>query len=237
MSAIFAVLAVLPGQAPAGPPAAEIRILFIGNSLTQANDLPAVVTSLAKSAGRRVTCEMVAFGGFSLDDHWQQGDALKAIRRGGWTFVVLQQGPSSLAESQAQLRESTKRFDVEIRKAGARTALYMVWPELARKEFFDAVSRSYTNAAADVGGVLLPAGDAWRAAWKRDPALALYGPDDFHPSPMGTYLAALVIVNKLFGVSPVGLPSPGIPAATARVLQDAVRESSKVTVRSSVSAR
>ena len=218
------------GGRPATPPAppqsnvpAETRILFIGNSLTQANDLPALVTTLARSAGRRVTCEMVAAGGFSLDDHLQQGDALKAIRRGGWTFVVLQQGPSSLAESQAQLRESTKRFDIEIRKAGARTALYMVWPELARKQMFDAVSRSYTNAAADINGLLLPVGDTWREAWKRDPALALYGPDDFHPSAMGTYLAALVVVHKLLGISPAGLSSPGIPADKAKVLQEAAR--------------
>jgi hypothetical protein len=214
------------GQAntPTPKPAADARVLFIGNSLTEANGLPDLVASLAQAGGKRVSVEAVTFGGFSLEDHWQQGDALKAIRRGGWTLVVLQQGPSALPESQVLLREFTKKFDTEIRRAGARTALYMVWPSLERKSDFDGVSRSYSNAAADVGGLLFPVGDAWRAAWKRDPSLALYGSDDFHPSAMGTYLAALVIVQKAFGISPVGLPAPGIPASAVKLLQEAAAD-------------
>ena len=47
------------------------------------------------------------------------------------------------------------------------------------------VSQSYTAAAKAVGGLLLPAGDAWRAAWAIDPTLALYGPDGLHPSTIG----------------------------------------------------
>jgi hypothetical protein len=212
-----------PGR-PSAHQAADTRLLFIGNSLTRVNNLPALVATLARGAGKRVTTEAVVFNDFSLEDHWQQGDARKAIARGGWSFVVLQQGPSALPESQVLLRDFTKRFDAEIRKSGARTALYMVWPSLARKQDFDGVSRSYTNAATDVGGLLLPVGDAWRAVWSRDPSLALYGPDNFHPSAMGTYLAALVMAQKLFGVSPIGLPAPGIPADTAQILQLVTRD-------------
>ena len=209
----------------AAPPASsqqagETRLLFIGNSLTQANNLPELVVSLAKAAGKRAIAEMVAFGGFSLEDHWNQGDARKAIARGGWSLVVLQQGPSSLPESEVLLREYVQRFDTEIRKGGARTAMYMVWPSLTRKQDFDGVSRSDTRAAKDVDGLLFAAGDAWRAAWARDATLPLYGPDNFHPSPMGTYLAALVIVQNAFKVSPIGLPSPGIPTAVTKLLQE-----------------
>src|SRR5262245_23603813 len=70
------------------------RVLFIGNSLTYVNDLPAMVTALADSAGAGpLVVESVVFGGYSLEDHWNQGDALRAIERGGWSVVVLQQGP------------------------------------------------------------------------------------------------------------------------------------------------
>jgi len=213
---------------------APSRVLFIGNSLTLTNDLPAMVVSLARAAGKDAVTETIAFGGFSLEDHWTQGDARRAIAKRGWSFVVLQQGPSSLPESQANLREFTKKFDGEIRAAGARTALYMVWPERARLDALDAVVRSYAAAAADVRGVLLPAGDAWRAAWRRDRSIALYGPDDFHPSMTGSYLAALAIVARLFDVSPIGLPMvvpPGlstgyapVSSATLRLLQDAAFE-------------
>jgi hypothetical protein len=69
------------------------------------------------------------------------------------------------------------------------------------------VIESYRLAADDVRGVVLPVGQAWLDAWARDSGLSLYGPDDFHPSVEGSYLAALVIYARLSGRSPVGLPA------------------------------
>ena len=89
---------------------------------------------------------------FSLEDHWNQGNARAAIAKGGWSVVVLQQGPSALPESRVLLRDYSKRFAAEARKAGARTALYMVWPSKARARDFDDVSESYALAARDVAG-------------------------------------------------------------------------------------
>ena len=191
-----------------------LRVLFIGNSLTYANNLPAMVTAIGRLQGVTVQCEVVAFPDFSLDDHVQRGEAVRAIARGGWSFVVLQQGPSALPESRVQLRASVKALDRDVRRAGARTALYMVWPSTARLGDVDRVSESYAIAALDVGGVVLPAGDAWRAARRSDPALGLYAADGFHPAPLGTYLAALVVYQRLSGRSPVGLP-PTLTSPTA----------------------
>jgi hypothetical protein len=194
-----------PGPAAATLPGGADRVLFIGNSLTEANDLPLLVEALSIAGGRPLQAESATLGGASLEDQWGRGTQQR-IAAGGWRFVVLQQGPSALPESRANLREWTRRFDAEIRSAGARTALYMVWPESFRREAFPDVSESYRLAAQDVGGILLPAGDAWQAAWQRQPSLALYGPDGFHPSLAGSYLAALTIYGGLTGGSPVGLP-------------------------------
>ena len=68
------------------------RVLFIGNSLTAANDLPEIVRSLAQSAGHRFEYRMVAFPDHSLEDHWNRPEARRAISEGQWTTVVLQQG-------------------------------------------------------------------------------------------------------------------------------------------------
>lgn len=202
-----------------------VRILFIGNSLTYANDLPAMVCAMAKSAGRQAVCESVAKPDYGLEEHWEDGGARKAIAR-GWDVVVLQQGPSALAESRRLLVAYTRRFDAEIKKAGARTALYMVWPSRARFGDFPRVSESYAAAAGDVKALLLPAGDAWRAAWAIDSGLGLYGPDGFHPSPTGTYLAALVIYEQIFASPP---PAAGAPAVAPHVL-DILRRSAHDTV-------
>jgi hypothetical protein len=214
------------------------RVLFIGNSLTAANGLPAVVQAMSVSVGQPLECERVAFGGFSLEDHWNQGDAKRAIARGGWSTVVLQQGPSALPESRVLLVEFTRRFDAEIKRIGARTALYMVWPTADRRFDFDGVKASYEAAANSVGGLFLPAGNALRRAMQLDRRLALFGADGFHPSAEGTYLAALVITKALTGRSidqvPATLSIPGppasplaIPDADAAVLRRIAAESAR----------
>ena len=203
-----------------------LRILFIGNSLTAGNNLPAVLEALAPLAGAKVEAEMVAFPDHSLEDHWNRPEARRAIESGRWDFVVLQQGPSTLPESRRLLRQYTKLFDAEIRKAGARTALYAVWTPSMRVDDIPRVHNSYVLAAEDVDGLLLPVGKAWMAAWRRDKNLKLYGVDGFHPSSLATYLAALVTLEAMTGRSVVGIASPfsSIDPATVRVLQEAASE-------------
>lgn len=204
---------------------APVRVLFIGNSLTAANDLPATVCALAQSAGRRAICESVARPDYGLEEHWNDGEARRAIAR-GWDVVVLQQGPSALPESRRLLIAYARRFDGEIKRAGARTAFYMVWPSRARRGDFAGVSQSYRAAAKAVKGQLMPAGDAWRAAWAVDAKLPLYGPDGFHPSEIGSYLAALVIYEQIFAAPP---PLAPVPAA-AQPFADLLRRIAHETV-------
>ena len=84
--------------------APPLRVLFVGNSLTATNDLPGRVAGLAAATGRRLEYEAITFGGFSLEDHWNQGDARAALATGRWNVVIMQQGPSALPESQVDLR-------------------------------------------------------------------------------------------------------------------------------------
>jgi hypothetical protein len=233
--ALIVAIALVGFHAVPGAPPSVRRVLFIGNSLTAANNLPAMVEAIAAQRGDRIACEAIVFPDVSLEDQWGRGDAVRAIARGGWSTVVLQQGPSALPESRVLLLAYVRKFDAEARRVGARTALYMVWPSVGRRGDFEGVRQSYAAAAKDVGGLLLPAGDAWRAAWRRDSRLALYGPDGFHPSALGSYLAALVIYQQISGRSPVGLPAvltsasgafPSIAIALeqAALLQSAVVE-------------
>lgn len=216
---------------------AKYNILFVGNSLTYTNDLPGMLEALADSTQEGpVHTGVYAFANFGLEDHWVEGSARAAIADGGWDVTVLQQGPSA-TEGRPSLLEYSQLFDEEISGAGGRTALYMVWPAESRSFDFDGVSESYTMAAQQVGGLLYPVGEAWLAAWQRDPTLELYGPDRFHPSEAGTYLAALVILQQLTGVSPIGLPATfelpsgttvSIPEDTAAILQDAAAEANEL---------
>lgn len=236
--AMVVMLACRGGTGPVacdGDQGAPMRILFIGNSLTYSNELPYMVRALADSAGEAPpVVEQVALPDYSLEDHWNDGRAARAIRGGCWNYVVLQQGPSSLAESRALLLDYAARFDALVRAQGGRSALFSVWPAASRRADFDRAIESYELAADQVNGVLLPAAAAWLEAWERGPGLNLYA-DGLHPAQAGSSLAALVITARLYGRSPAEMPAaftvraPNVSqtvrfdAATAAVLQAAAQ--------------
>ncbi len=239
LNSIFALglLAATGACQDAGAPApqqpASLRVLFIGNSLTYTNDLPGTLTHVARTAGDEIYVEMIARPNYALIDHLTYNSGAEAaIRRGGWDFVVLQQGPTTLPINRDSLVLWTRMFDSIIRPTGARTALFMVWPQGASAQGFDAVRISFQDAATAVNGVFLPAGVAWEIALQRDSTLALYGPDNFHPSPLGSYLAAITIYEKITGHDARKLSGSAfmngaalnVPTATVRRLQDAAHE-------------
>jgi len=235
--ALVACNADAAGPAPIGDGA---HVLFVGNSLSYWNDMPAMVQALGASAGIALDVQIVGKPNFSLEDHWADGEALAAIARGGWDVVILQQGPSALAASRVNLLQWADSFNVRIRAIGARPALYQVWPagaDLATN--FNASLESYRLAAVQVNGQLLPAGGAWQRVWATTPSLGLYGPDQFHPSWLGSYVAAITIYGGLTGNTPVGLPasvgSGSTSAATAALVQtaaaDALAAAGVATVR------
>ena len=192
-------LAGVSRDAGADSPEKGLRVLLIGNSLTYSNSLPKLLEGLLVTAGvEPVHVEAVAFANYGLQDHWSSGPARKKLARGGWDFVILQQGPSA-TEGRPSLLEYSRWFSREIATAGARPALYMVWPSKDRSFDFEGVADSYRTAARLNDAVLLPVGDAWRHAWRFDPDLQLYDRDGFHPSKLGSTLAALVMFEGLTG--------------------------------------
>jgi hypothetical protein len=82
----------------------------------------------------------------------------------------------------------------------------MVWPSGQRRGDFDRVVESHQLAATDVDGVLLPVGAAWRSALRSNDQLRLYSVDSFHPSELGSFLAAWVIFRRLYGGVVVTMP-------------------------------
>ena len=211
------------------PPAGK-AVLFIGNSLTYYNDLPVIVQGLADAAGGdSLIIGMVAGPDMALVDHWKKGDAQKTIASRHWDYVVLQQGPSSTAINRDSLRTLTGMFAPLIVNAGGTPVLFSAWPAIDRRQDFPRAAESYRLAAEDVGGLYAPVANAWLEAWNRDAGVQLYF-DGLHANSAGSYLAALVIYSRIFGRSPVGLPSHipmrnggalNVPSTVNALLQEA----------------
>ena len=210
-----------------------LTVLFVGNSLTYSNNLPATFAAIAALDGRAVRVAMVAAPNLALIDHLNgESNALEVLASGKWDFVVLQQGPTTTSLGRDSLILWTRMFDTPVRRTGARPALFMSWTPRASLERTDSAHLSFASAAHAVNGVFVPVGDAWRLAMRMDPEIELYSGDGFHPSVLGSYLAALVIYAKLFGADPRRIPPVAlhgrkhleIPESTVRMLQRAAHE-------------
>jgi hypothetical protein len=218
----------------APPPVDGTRILFVGNSLTYSNNLPATVESIARSAGVKLSVESVTGGGLALIDHLTGAtDAEAQIKRGGWSVIVLQQGPTTIGLCRDSLVLWSQMFERLAHDVNAEVALFMTWPALGVSPGgFDEVRTSYQQAAFATHGIFLPAGEAWRAAVRVDPTLQPFGADNFHPSELGSYLAALTIFERLSGTDARTLPPTAfvgtqrlpLSESTVRVLQDAAHD-------------
>ena len=102
-------------------------VLFIGNSLTSANDLPGMLSRMMKQANIVFEgIEAITVGGYGLEDHYWLGgkgvNVREQITKGNWQIVVLQQGPSA-TEGRPSLLEYSQKFNEDAKKIGARTAL------------------------------------------------------------------------------------------------------------------
>jgi hypothetical protein len=204
-------------------PRALIAVLFVGNSLTSTNNLPAMVASLGAKTQHPIVVEMRAPGGYALEDHWRLTDLRDALVRGGYDWVVMQQGPSSLPDSGVELDTWATVLADAARAGGAKPALLTVWPESYRRATaLPWVIANYRRAARDCTCVLMPAGVVWKNG-----ALPLYGPDGFHPSRLGTYAASVAVFARITGLRPVGLPTLGLDRTRAVAVQRAVENALK----------
>lgn len=238
---MFAAIAVLAGvsacsSATATEGGSDRSVLFIGNSLTYVNDLPSMVAKVAEAAHEPVRVAMAAGPNLAVIDHTNGAtDAIAQIDRGGWTFVVLQQGPTPAGICRDTLVIAAMRLAPHIRGAGARTALFLPWARRGYPQSLEWAGESARLAARAVGGAVAPIGIAWKDALDADGTTPLYAPDGYHPAPAGTLLAALTIVDRLFGkdvrtvpVEPlVILPGLGLTAAQIRGLAAAAHAASE----------
>jgi len=187
------------------------RVLFIGNSYTCFNEgIGGVLDGLAP--GNEST--QIAPGGYSLEMHWNDGTARKAMRPGKFKYVLLQEQSQNPIFSPAKFREFCAKFDAEIKKNGAETVLLMTWE---RPDSIAAgagattanLEKAFNAIGRELGIKVAPVGLAFERSLKNRPDIKLITGPDGHPTAYGTYLAACVIYATIFKKSPAGNPYSG----------------------------
>ena len=208
------------------------RVLFIGNSYTYVNDLPAMVAGLAAAGGHAIETGMAAEGGQTLADHVASPSTQARLASARWDLVVLQEQSQipAVAQSRNDLMYPAARDLIRaIRITGARPMLFLTWahrdgwpenglPDYARMQA--EIDDGYLALAGQVGVPVAPVGIAWSTVLGRTARPGLWQDDGSHPTVAGTYLAASVFYASIFHQSPVGLAyDAGLPVETTASLQ------------------
>lgn len=230
-----------PADAAPDVAPARLRVLFVGNSYTFYNDLPAVVSRIGDAAARAgrgpaVESASVTVGGATMRNHWDTGDAPRRIMNESWDAVVLQGQSVEPALNFTEFRTYGARFGMLANTQRARPVYFATWPRRADdavyaqswsggtpEAFNGRLHTAYGQVAAQVMGAVAPVGNVWMAALAARPSVTLYDADGSHPSPAGSWLAACVIYRALAGV-----PAPpesdgalaGLTAEDARALRE-----------------
>lgn len=200
-----------PQSTAASRPPGRLRVLFLGNSLTQYNgSLPLILEQLSNAAGVKPApvFDLVYRYGATWAQLWDASAAREVIDQGHWDFIVLQDYSVAATKYRAEMDVYARRFSREIYSVGARPMFFMTWPHEDTLQSMPKIAAAYTNLAAANDGILVPVGLAWQHAIRENPKLILYDPRDNppkHPTAAGSYLSACVFYCVLFHHSPHGL--------------------------------
>ncbi|MBR6258741.1 MAG: SGNH/GDSL hydrolase family protein [Oscillospiraceae bacterium] len=182
-----------------------MKILMLGNSFTNANDLPG---TLAKLLDAHV--EAHARGGATLAEQLNPetelgGKTARALKEQSWDYIVLQEDSTGSFRHRKAFMKTVAGLCAAARENGATPVLYETWPfregseklkstglsyEEMRERLFDA----YREAGEANGAPVAFVGESFYNAPK---TLDLYTEDDHHPSVEGSRIAAETIAETI----------------------------------------
>lgn len=216
---LLTLLAALAGTASAR----NIRVLFIGNSYIQTNNLPGIVQALVQHTGDTLTYAANTPGGSRFQQHCTDITTLSLLQQGNWDFVVLQEQSQLPSFSDNQVATDVfpyaRRLDslVQVYNPCAKTIFYMTWgrkngdaqncanwPPVCTYRGMDSLLQlRYGLMAAQNRAGLAPVAAVWAKVRSQSPTIELYDADESHPSVAGSFAAASTFYTVITGKDPV----------------------------------
>ena len=199
---------------------APARVLFVGNSYLYYNDsLHNHVKRIAEEIGPHgpgdYRYKSATISGSRLSHH--DIDSLVEPGKLGvdepFELVVLQGGSRETLtrKNRAEFRAEATKHAEKIRAAGAQVALYMTHAYVEPHPQYDPgmfgqIRQTYVAVGNDLEALVIPVGLAFERAYRERPAIELHETfDGTHPNMLGTYLAACVVYQSIYGQSVIGI--------------------------------
>jgi hypothetical protein len=216
----------------AGAEQRVVRVLFVGNSLTYVNDLPAVFATIyqASQPDTKVETEMLAQGGALLREHLDAGTLRSLLARERFDIVVLQElGGLPLCpadfppckDSPQALRDAT----AVVRAANSRPVWFATWQALPSAQ--EELSRRVSTLARELHVDTVDVGAAMQRVAPNMRRHLLVA--DGHPRPLGSWLAAAALVANIIGTTLPKIVPPASCGATWKQLNLTTPASLQVT--------
>ena len=220
-----------------------MKILMLGNSLTYYNDLPEM---LAERTGAEVIAH--TRGGAHLSEHLDPeaelgAKTLPALENETWDYVILQGFSSTPAYSTRSVIEDVYPYAhtldslAKAHSPMVKVIYYMTWGHkngnvrqttYPLDDNFDLMQErlkiSYLEMAHENDSWCAPVGMAWQELRHKYPEFELYQKDNFHPSVMGSYLAANVIFSTIYQKYYKTYYTAKLPSWQANVIQRLAQE-------------
>lgn len=218
------------------------RVLFIGNSYTQVNDLPQMVVDIAQSMGEGMEYRYNAPGGCTFEMHCHN-QSMTMICEGGWDVVVLQEQSQLPAFPMDSVEMYVFPFAQQLvdsiyaHNLCAEPMFFMTWgrkngdtefgyPPMDTYEGMDSLLCSrYIQMGMDNDASVCPVGRVWHYLRDHNAEIELYMMDESHPSLAGSYAAACAFYTMIFGRDPNDINhNAGLDETTARAIRSAAHE-------------
>ena len=206
------------------------KVLFLGNSYIFVNDLPALTSALASSAGDSLYYDSNTPGGYTFGwqpiAHATDAVSLSKIGQEGWDFVIMQeqsQTPAIPALRDSCMYPGSIILHDSIKSANpcSRVLFFQTWgrrfggiqcftsnycsPDFADfDQMQDSITDAYKGIADSLDDWIAPVGEAWRWVIENH-QVVLHSGDNSHPNIKGSYLAACVFYDVIFGKRSLGL--------------------------------
>ncbi len=204
------------------------RVLFVGNSYTNYNNLPQLVDDIAISLGDDLIHAAHTPGGNTMQQHSVNTTLMNKLDDDVWNFVVLQAQSQEPSFSPSQVSNDVYPYAANLcdsiiaNNSCAEPLFFMTWgrengdasncqnyPPICTYDGMQTrLSESYTEMSLNNEASLSPVGEVWRSVRTQFPNYDLYSSDGSHPSLLGSYLSACTFYEIIFQKSCIGASYP-----------------------------
>jgi hypothetical protein len=186
----------------------KIKVLFVGNSFTYYNNLPQVVSAMAKSQDVIIETKHSTVGGSSLENHWKSERGTQTrimLELEKWDYVVFNNHSLSAINSPEKFLDYSKKFADLVRSKGAEPIFLMTWAYKSNPLMLPEIEKLHKKLCEQTNTNYIPGGPLFASSLKYRPDIELFH-DDIHPSSNGTYLLGLAFYKYFTGKSVSTIP-------------------------------